>query len=219
MDKLHSQIVYVPRAQILVHPPLKGNTIWIKWPKQITCAYFPDRRLQKLVEPQSDCELSRSEGITGIFYNSYQSEFGIFNKVGHFSKRWKMGIFTKQTNERRTFPLDLFYFLLAQHPPLSLLVWFDKKVWGGGERANGRIKDSVKVFVKPPSYLRFLPVPSLFLLLPFLCTAHFRFRWRWNTQLMPVISNTDDHHLEYWWSTSQILMIIIKLQFNQNIYC
>ena len=164
MDKLHSQIVYVPRAQILVHPPLKGNTIWIKWPKQITCAYFPDRRLQKLVEPQSDCELSRSEGITGIFYNSYQSEFRSFNKVGHFSKRWKMGIFTKQTNERRTFPLDLFYFLLAQHPPLSLLVWFDKKVWGGGERANGRIKASVKVFAKPSSYLRFLPVPSLFLL-------------------------------------------------------
>ena len=156
MDKLHSQIVYVPRAQILVHPPLKGNTIWIKWPKQITCAYFPDRRLQKLVEPQSDCELSRSEGITGIFYNSYQSELGSFNKVGHFSKRWKMGILTKQTNERRTFLLSWLSILLF-HFWCGLTKRFEEEV-------KGRIKDSVKVFAKPPSYLRFLPVPSLFLL-------------------------------------------------------
>ena len=92
---------------------------------------------------------------------------------------------TKQPNERRKFCVNLFYFLLAQHPPLSLLVWFDKKVWGGGERANGRIKASVKVFAKPSSYLRFLPVPSFSY---FLCTAHFRFRWARNTQLMPIIT-------------------------------
>ena len=101
-------------------------------------------------------DLSWSEGITGIFYNSYQSEFRSFNKVGHFSKRWKMGIFTKQTNERRTFLLSWLSILLF-HFWCGLTKRFEEEV-------KGRIKDSVKVFVKPPSYLRFLPVPSLFLL-------------------------------------------------------